>query len=773
MDCVRQVAEGPQPNPYDRLPAELRALPQWCVTPGTATDKAPRRADGQPAKVNEPSTWMDFDTACRVAAERNWRIGFVFTESDPFACIDLDWVDENTQRAKGQPVDPSKWTTQADLDAYTRIVAHMDSYTEVSRSGLGLHLIVQANIGKGCKVGNVEVYSELRFLICTGNVYRALPVAEQQESVDALVTELRLRQKIDKIDIAPLPDQPEKEADAAILDRATKAANGEKFLALMNGQWKGHRSYPSQSEADMALLSILAFYSPNNGQVMRLFRQSELGKREKATKDDRYLKRSLDPIRRRQAFEKQRTDEARASFKMIGETGISEAPLPPTMELNEMFESLVYIAAEKPMVVFRKNTAIQLPPPGMAALLAHNRTEIETAPGKTAEYPTFALWLGSGNRKVAYTLNFDPSAGEFCRSDDGRPALNLWKPRTHTAPPDWQERAKLFDEHVAYLVPVEDERKRFLDWLAHVEQKPGVLPHNHYLMIAPQQGVGRNWLAAVLAHVWAGNVAMDFDLKARLASGFNGQLSRKLMAVVDEINEGGTGERWQHSEKLKSMVTASHRFINMKYGLQFTEKNCCRFLIFTNYETGLPLTAEDRRINAIRNPDKPKDEAYYQRLYGTLFPEADPQFVASVREYLRRRDITGFNPGARAAMNEAKKAVVAASMTRQDEIAAELVAAHPRDLITAEDLFTTVFDLDPNFSANANRQWALLPAIARKAGIEPMPKPFALFGRPRVKVWAVRNAQGWREASVLAVEQELTRPPSPPAPPLPPVPERL
>ncbi|WP_413874444.1 DUF5906 domain-containing protein [Albidovulum sp.] len=768
MDSVRQVAEGPQPNQYDRLPAELRALPQWCVTPGTATEKAPRRADGQPAKVNEPSTWMDFDTACRVAAERNWKIGFVFTESDPFACIDLDWVDENTQRAKGQPIDPSKWTTQADLDAYTRIVAHMDTYTEVSRSGLGLHLIVRANIGKGCKVGNVEVYSELRFLICTGNVYRALPVAEQQESVDALVTELRLRQKIDKIDIAPLPDQPEKEADAAILDRATKAANGEKFLALMNGQWKGHRSYPSQSEADMALLSILAFYSPNNAQVMRLFRQSELGKREKATKDDRYLKRSIDPIRRRQAFEKQRDDEARASFKMIGEQGNAAPPLPPTMDLKEMFESLVYIAAEKPMVVFRENTSIQLPPSGMADLLVHNRTEIETEPGKTAEYPTFGLWKSSGNRKVAYTLTFDPSAGEFCKADDGRPALNLWKPRPHTAPANWQERVKLFEEHVAYLVPVEDERKRFLDWLAHIEQQPGVLPHHHYLMIATQQGVGRNWLAAVLAHVWSGNVAMSFDLKATLGNGFNGQLSRKLLAVVDEINEGGTGERWQHSEKLKSMLTETYRFINVKYGLQFTEKNCCRFLIFTNYETGLPLTAEDRRINAIRNPAPHKDgEAYYRPLYGTLFPMPDPLFVASVREFLRRRDIAGFDPGTRAAMNEAKNAVVSASMTSEDENAAELVATHPRDLITADDLFNAVFGFYPaqTTEADASRKWKLLAPIARKAGIERMPKPFALFGRPKVKVWAVRNAQGWREAHTLTVEQELTRPPAPPLPP--------
>lgn len=746
MDSVRQVAEGPQQHPYDRLPAELRALPQWCVTPGTATDKAPRRADGQRASSTDPTTWMDFATATRLATEWGGLIGFMLSANDPFACIDLDVKDD---------------TTPEDMERFNSILTTSDSYSELSRSGRGMHIWVRGNIGPGCKRDGVEVYSQERFIICTGNVWMDRPIADRQEMLANMVTRMRPADYTAE----PLPDQPEKEDDTAIIERAKRAANSEKFLALANGQWEGR--YRSQSEADMALMSIIAFYSPNDEQCRRIFRRSELGKREKATKDDRYLNLTLEPIRRRQAAERAREEQARASFKMIGETGTSVAALPPTMDIQEMHRSLVYIAAEKTMIVFRDNTAVQLPPPSMGALLKHNTTPIVNSEGEEVDASTFALWQSSANRQVAFTMTFDPSAGEFCKAEDGRHALNLWKPRPHHPPKDWEQRIGVFVTHIAYLIPVDAERERFLDWLAHIEQHPGVLPHNHYLMIATQQGVGRNWLAALLAHVWSGNVAMDFDLKASLASGFNGQLSRKLLAVVDEINEGGTGERWQHSEKLKSMVTASHRFINMKYGLQFTEKNCCRFLIFTNHETGLPLTNDDRRWNAIMNPSEPKDEAYYRQLYGTLYPQPDPLFVASVREFLRRRNIAGFNPGARAAMNEAKKAVVAASMTTEDENAAAVVQNHARDLITADDLFDAVFGFSPmGFSGgDASRKWKLLAPIARKAGIEPMPRPFALFGRPRVKVWIVRNPQRWREAHTLAVEQELTCPPAPPSHP--------
>ncbi len=155
----------------------------------------------------------------------------------------------------------------------------------------------------------------------------------------------------------------------------------------------------------------------------------------------------------------------------------------------------------KQMALFRSNPSIQLPIPGMAALLKHNKTTLPAEDYEPErEVPTFTLWQGSADRKVVYTLTFDPSAGEFCTAEDGRPAYNLWKPRPLNPPADWQQRAQLFVDHVAFLVPMPAERERFLDWLAHIEQKPGVLPHSHYLMIATQQGVGRNWMAGVLAH---------------------------------------------------------------------------------------------------------------------------------------------------------------------------------------------------------------------------------------------------------------------------------
>jgi primase-polymerase (primpol)-like protein len=58
-------------------------------------------------------------------------------------------------------------------------------------------------------------------------------------------------------------------------DKASGAANGQKFSKLWAGEWQG--SYPSQSEADAALCSILAFYvGPDTERIDRLFRRSGL-----------------------------------------------------------------------------------------------------------------------------------------------------------------------------------------------------------------------------------------------------------------------------------------------------------------------------------------------------------------------------------------------------------------------------------------------------------------------------------------------------------------
>ena len=48
---------------------------------------------------------------------------------------------------------------------------------------------------------------------------------------------------------------------SAILELATHAKNGDHFAKLWAGDWTG---YPSQSEADLALCGLLAFYVGND-----------------------------------------------------------------------------------------------------------------------------------------------------------------------------------------------------------------------------------------------------------------------------------------------------------------------------------------------------------------------------------------------------------------------------------------------------------------------------------------------------------------------------
>lgn len=89
--------------------------------------------------------------------------------------------------------------------------------------------------------------------------------------------------------------------DEEVLRVARAADNAEKFERLWRGQWEGE--YRSQSEADLALMSMLGFYvRADDAQVLRLFRASGLGQREKAHRGG-YAERTLMGVRRRQVRE--------------------------------------------------------------------------------------------------------------------------------------------------------------------------------------------------------------------------------------------------------------------------------------------------------------------------------------------------------------------------------------------------------------------------------------------------------------------------------------
>ena len=170
---------------------------------------------------------------------------------------------------------------------------------------------------------------------------------------------------------------------------------------------------------------------------------------------------------------------------------VSEPIFPEIMTLDQMHERLVFIGDNGAIVdrltgrVRKKEMATD----EYAASL-HHYTVGETQ----KKAPALKFWIASPHRVTVDVLAWVPGAKEICRAPEEDPhkrAFNSWRGITPMpAPVEWEVRVKPFLEHVEFLLPEESERTRFLQWLAHIVQRPEVLPHTSYLMITQITGIG-------------------------------------------------------------------------------------------------------------------------------------------------------------------------------------------------------------------------------------------------------------------------------------------
>ena len=264
---------------YEKIPLELKQLPHWVgwkymQHPGEDHKrKVPINAmDGQPAKSNDPTTWCDFDTACR-GKERFGLdgIGFMFSGDGIFG-IDIDHCyDPETQE-----LDP----------AAAEIIETVQSYTELSPSGTGIHILCKGALPEGRKRrGAVEMYSTLRYFTVTGNQFGLeYPFSDCTERV-AVMHRKYLGEEENAAGAQkaalPMPTGRGTNADMsvdAILRRMFDSKHGQKLQDLYNGSWERYGiGDGSQSSADQAFCNTLAFWCRCDAARMdAIFRRSGL-----------------------------------------------------------------------------------------------------------------------------------------------------------------------------------------------------------------------------------------------------------------------------------------------------------------------------------------------------------------------------------------------------------------------------------------------------------------------------------------------------------------
>lgn len=252
------------------IPDELKQLNNWCVWKfenrnGKRT-KIPFNAEtGEFAKSNDKSTWSSYETA--VNAEGVDGIGFFF--EPPYLGIDIDDIDDDLHRFKqGDKLD----------NIVSEFNEAFKSYTEVSPSGNGLHIIVKGKIpGSRRRKGNIEMYDSGRFFTMTGKtIGKYKYVTEVSEQVFKTIYEKYLPDNTVKY---PTTNNYQQNihnlSEIDVINEIYKSKQAKLFDDLMKGNYEPY--YTSHSEADMALANILAFWCARDySQMDSIFRQSNL-----------------------------------------------------------------------------------------------------------------------------------------------------------------------------------------------------------------------------------------------------------------------------------------------------------------------------------------------------------------------------------------------------------------------------------------------------------------------------------------------------------------
>ncbi|MDM8289241.1 DUF927 domain-containing protein [Slackia piriformis] len=275
-----------------RVPAELKAEARWVCwrreeRGGKATKLPVCAANGRMAKSTDPATWATFEDA--VAAVGRWRcdgVGFVFGPDRAYTGLDLDHVIE------GGVLDP----------AYRWVVEEAGTYTEVSPSGDGLHLIFRGGKPQGAERSRrgqpggrvVEMYDHDRYFTVTGDVFeghgavsanpdvveRAYrtwiePECAAQPRLDDAVREAEARPSQPRLDDAAREADSGDVGDDELVERMLASRSGDDIRALMAGDCSAQGG--DHSAADMALCSHLAFWCAGDASRMdRIFRASGL-----------------------------------------------------------------------------------------------------------------------------------------------------------------------------------------------------------------------------------------------------------------------------------------------------------------------------------------------------------------------------------------------------------------------------------------------------------------------------------------------------------------
>jgi hypothetical protein len=251
-----------EPSPAQK---ELQALDQWVVwrygIKRNKNGKLPKLP--YDAKIAEPFDPCDY------------------TDPESWASHDLVVAKYEKSQSWARPYDGigicfKKGGGLVGIDRDGNLEPLIHSFGERSVSGGGIHQFAHGKLERNIKNSEqgIEMYDHDRFFTWTGDHIEETPleILDCQAELDVLFARIappELEPVVQTLHNSHCPITEEE-----VLHKARNAKNGEKFWRLWNGIIP---EYASQSEADLALCKMLAYWTDNTvSTINNLFQQSHL-----------------------------------------------------------------------------------------------------------------------------------------------------------------------------------------------------------------------------------------------------------------------------------------------------------------------------------------------------------------------------------------------------------------------------------------------------------------------------------------------------------------
>jgi putative DNA primase/helicase len=257
----------------------------------------------------------------------------------------------------------------------------------------------------------------------------------------------------------------------------------------------------------------------------------------------------------------------------------------------------------------------------------------------------YKAWAEHSDRQIVRQaeVGFDPA------EEDEAVTCNLWG--GWPSEPE-SGKCELILDLLQYMCSGERNSRELYEWIlkwcAYPIQNPGAKMKST-VVVHGGQGLGKNLFFEGIMGIY-GQYGRILDQDA-LVDKHNDWASRKLFLIADEVV--ASAHRFEHKNKLKTLITGTQIRINPKHIAAYDEANHCNLVFLSNESMPVVLEEDDRRHCVLWMAD-PKDEEYYKAVAAQMKGGG----IAALHHFLLHLDLGDFNPHTKPPSSDAKRELI-------------------------------------------------------------------------------------------------------------------